>query len=207
MKNIGIRTDFTYTDEDGVLLNAYVKVNKEERMILELLQKRRSIRQFEQKPVEQDKIEYLVETMLRSPSSRSLNPWEFVVVRNPATIEALAKAKPHGATFLKNAPLAIVVCADPKKCDVWVEDSSIASILLHLAATDLGLGSCWVQIRLREHDGSRMATEYIADLLGLEKGMMVEAVIAIGYPKERKQGHPKESLLYERVHYERFGQR
>jgi nitroreductase len=171
------------------------------------LQKRRSIRQFEPIPVEPNKIEYLVEAMLRSPSSRSLNPWEFVVVQDPVTIEALSKAKPHGATFMKNAPLAIVVCADPKKCDVWVEDTSIAAILLHLAATDLGLGSCWVQIRLREHDGSRMATEYIAELLGIEEGMMVEAMIAIGYPKEQKAGHAKESLLYERVHYERFGQK
>lgn len=176
-------------------------------MILELLRKRRSIRQFEQKPIEQDKIDCLVEAMLRAPSSRSLNPWEFVVVQDPATIEALSKAKPHGATFMKNAPLAIVVCADPKKCDVWIEDTSIASILLHLTATDLGLGSCWIQIRLREHDASRMAEEYIADLLGLERGMVVEAIIAIGYPKEEKPGHAKESLLYERVHYERFGRK
>lgn len=176
-------------------------------MFLELLKKRRSIRQFEQKEVEQHKIEYLVEAMLRAPSSRSLNPWEFVVVQNPATIAALSKAKPHGASFMKHAPLAIVVCADPKKCDVWVEDTSIASILLHLASTDLGLGSCWVQIRLREHDNSQMATEYIADLLGLEEGLMVEAVIAIGYPKEEKPGHTKESLLYERVHYEKYCQK
>lgn len=174
-------------------------------MLLELLEKRRSIRQFQQKPVEKDKVEYLVETMLRSPSSRSLNPWEFVVVQDPVTIEALSKAKPHGATFMKNAPLAIVVCADPEKCDVWVEDSSIASILLHLAATNLELGSCWVQIRLREHDASKMATEYIAELLGLREGLEVEAIIAIGYPKEEKPGHAKDSLLYERVHYEKFG--
>lgn len=174
-------------------------------MILELLRKRRSIRQFSQKAVEQEKIDCLVEAMLRSPSSRSLNPWEFVVVRDAATLAALAKAKPHGATFVKHAPLAIVVCADSKKCDVWVEDSSIASIILHLTAADLGLGSCWVQIRLREHDGAKMATEYIAELLGLEKGMEVEAIIAIGYPKEEKPGHAKDSLLYERVHYERFG--
>jgi len=176
-------------------------------MILDLLRKRRSIRQFAAKPVEQEKIEYLVESMLRSPSSRSLNPWEFVVVQDTDIIEALSKAKPHGATFMKNAPLAIVVCADPKKCDVWVEDCSIASILLHLAATDLGLGSCWVQIRLREHDASKNASGYIAELLKLPDGMEVEAVIAIGYPQEDKAGHPAEKLLHDRVHYEKFGSR
>ena len=157
------------------------------------------------KKIEQEKIDYLVETMLRAPSSRSLYPWEFVVVQDAATLEALSRAKPHGATFVKNAPLAIVVCADPEKCDAWVEDTSIASLLLHLAATDLGLGSCWVQIRLREHDSYRMADEYITELLDLREGLTVEAIIAIGYPKEEKQGHPKESLLYERVHFEKFG--
>ncbi len=174
-------------------------------MFLDLLKKRRSIRQFEQKAVEQEKIDYLVEAMLRSPSSRSLNPWEFIVVQDAGMREALAKSKPHGAAFIRNAPLAIVVCADPKKCDVWIEDTSIASLLVHLAATDLGLGSCWVQIRLREHDTGQMAEQYVADLLELEKGMVVEAIIAIGYPKEDKAGHDKETLLYERVHLEKFG--
>ena len=173
-------------------------------MFLELLRKRRSVRQFADRPVEQEKIDSLVESMLRSPSSRSLNPWEFVVVQDKATIEALSKAKPHGASFMKNAPLAIVVCADPEKCDVWVEDCSIASIILHLAAADLGLGSCWVQIRLRENENGGTAEEYIVKQLGLPKGMVVEAVIAIGYSGEEKPGHPKKNLLYDRVHYEKF---
>lgn len=173
-------------------------------MLLDTLKKRRSVRQFEDRQVEQEKIDYLVESMLRSPSSRSLNPWEFVVVQDKEMIKALSKAKPHGASFMKNAPLAIVVCADPDKCDVWIEDCSIASIILHLAAMDLGLGSCWVQIRLRENDSGVMAEEYVAEKLGLPEGMVVEAVIAIGYPKEDKPGHPKESLLYERVHHEKY---
>lgn len=83
-------------------------------MFLNILKKRRSIRQFEARPVEPEKIETLVEAVLRSPSSRSLNPWEFVVVTDPAILAALAACKPHGATFVKNAPLAIVVCADPE---------------------------------------------------------------------------------------------
>lgn len=175
-------------------------------MFLELLKKRRSVRQFQTKPVEKEKVEYLVEAMLRSPSSRSLNPWEFVVVDDPETIVALSKAKPHGAGFMKNAPLAIVVCADPQRCDVWVEDCSIASILLHLAATDLGLGSCWVQMRLREHDQSSTAGQYVSQLLGIKEDIEVEAIIAIGYPAEEKPGHDKGTLLYDRVSYNYFGQ-
>ncbi|MDD3814989.1 MAG: nitroreductase family protein [Desulfocapsaceae bacterium] len=176
-------------------------------MFIDLLRVRRSIRRFQDRPVEKEKRDLLLEAMLRAPSSRSLNPWEFVVVTEKETLEQLAQAKPHGASFLKNAPLAIVVCADPAKCDVWVEDCSIASILLHLTAADLGLGSCWVQIRLREHDARQTAQEYVAGILGLKEGMVVESIIAIGYPAEQLPGHPRSSLLDAKVSFEKYGQK
>ena len=176
-------------------------------MFIDLLRKRRSIRQFQEKVVEQEKINALTEAALRAPSSRSLNPWEFIVVQNKETLEALSQVKPHGAAFLKNAPLAIVVCADPAKCDVWVEDCSIASILLHLAATDLGLGSCWIQLRLREYDGQQSASVRAAEILGISDGLEVQTIIAIGYPKAEAKGHDASTLLNERLHFERFGEK
>lgn len=176
-------------------------------MFVDLLRTRRSVRQFQNKPVEKEKIDLLIESMLRSPSSRGLSPWEFVVVTDPEILGGLAKAKPHGASFIKNAPLAIVVCADPAKCDVWVEDCSIAAVIVHLAATDLGLGSCWVQLRLREHDAHTTSEEYVKQLLGLGDDMVVEAVIAIGYGREDKPGHSLSSLSYDKVNYNRYGQK
>ncbi len=176
-------------------------------MFIDLLRARRSIRRFQDQPVEEEKVDILIESMLRAPSSRGLNPWEFIVVTEQETLVQLSQAKPHGASFLKNAPLAIVVCADPERCDVWVEDCSIASILLHLAATDLGLGSCWVQIRLREHDARESSQEYVAELLNLQEGMVVESIIAIGYPAEQLPGHPRSSLLDEKVSFEKYGQK
>ncbi|MEK6202363.1 MAG: nitroreductase family protein [Desulfobulbaceae bacterium] len=176
-------------------------------MFIDLLRTRRSIRRFQDRPVEKEKLDILIEAMLRAPSSRGFNPWEFVVVTEKETLVQLSQAKPHGASFLKKAPLAIVVCADPDRCDVWVEDCSIASILLHLAATDLDLGSCWVQIRLREHDGARSAQDHVAGLLGLREGMVVEAILAIGYADELLPGHPRSSLLDDKVSYERYGKK
>ncbi len=176
-------------------------------MFIDLLRKRRSCRQFQDKKVEQEKIDILIEAMLRAPSSRSLNPWEFIVVQNKETLQQLSLAKPHGAAFLKNAALGIVVCADPDKCDVWVEDCSIASILLHLEATDLDLGSCWIQIRKREHDEQKSAEAHVADTLGLVDGMVVEAIVAIGYPAQESTGHPDSSLLQDRVSFEQFGEK
>jgi nitroreductase len=109
-------------------------------MFSSLIQKRRSIRKFREKPVENEKIEILIEAALRSPSSRGHNPWEFIVVTEPGLLEKLSSAKMHGSEFLKNAPLGIVVCADEDKCDVWVEDCSIASTFIFLASESLGLG-------------------------------------------------------------------
>jgi nitroreductase len=174
-------------------------------MFIDLVRTRRSIRRFQNRPVENEKVDLLIETALRAPSSRGFNPWEFVVVTAPETIARLSEAKPHGASFLKNAPLAIVVCADPGKSDVWVEDAAIASIMLHLAATDLDLGSCWIQIRKRDHDAQQTAGDFVAGILGLRPEMAVEAIMAIGYPDQASKPHPHSSLQYEKVSFERYG--
>jgi nitroreductase len=179
----------------------------ENTMLLELLRERRSVRKFTDQKIEEEKLDILIEAVLRSPSSRGLSPWEFVVVREEETIGALARSKTHGSSFLAGAPLAIVVCAHPAKSDVWVEDASIASLLLHLCAADLGLGSCWIQIRNRQHDGTTDSETYVKHILGLKPDMTVEAIVAIGYSAEVKPGHAAETLLYDRVSYENYGSR
>lgn len=176
-------------------------------MLIDLLRARRSIRRFTDRPVEPEKIDLIVEAALRSPSSKGNNPWEFIVVSDPAMLKQMAFAKAHGATFLQGAPLAIVVCADPAQSDVWVEDAAIATTLIHLQATDLGLGSCWVQIRLRQREDGTSSQAYLASLLGLPENMMVLAIVGIGYPVDSKNGHPHASLCFNQVSYGYFGRR
>lgn len=173
-------------------------------MFLDLVKSRRSIRKFKDIPVERDKIEILIEAALRSPSSRGIYPWEFIVVTKPETLTELSASKPHGAGFLKNAPLGIVVAADPEKCDVWVEDSSIATTYIQLAAESIGLKSCWIQIRKRMYDQDSSAEKRVAQILGLPDNLRVESIVAVGYPDENRAGHKKEDLLYGKVHYEKF---
>ncbi|NLX18101.1 MAG: NAD(P)H-dependent dehydrogenase/reductase [Desulfobulbus sp.] len=175
-------------------------------MLIDLLRVRRSIRRFTDQPVEPEKIDLLVEAALRAPSSKGNNPWEFIVITDQTMLKELAAAKAHSAAFLQGAPLAIVVCADRTKSDVWVEDAAIATTLIHLQATDLGLGSCWVQIRLRHREDGTDSQLYLADLLGLPPDMMVLAIVGIGYPASSKKGHPYASLGLNQVSYERFGQ-
>jgi nitroreductase len=174
-------------------------------MFFSLLEQRRSIRKYQPKPVEPEKIDRLIEAALRAPSSRGRNPWEFVVVTDPDLLLALSTAKPHGASFLKNAPLGIVVCADPEKCDVWIEDASIASILIHLAAAAMGLGSCWIQIRKRMYDGVDTSQDRIRKHLNLPENLNVLSIIAIGYPDERKPPHPADTLQRNKVHANSYG--
>jgi len=174
-------------------------------MFLDLLKTRRSTRKFKDNPIEKEKISLLVEAALRSFSSRGINPWQFIVIEDKATLEKLSKAKPHGSSFLKGAVLGIIVCGDTSKSDVWVEDASIASAFIHLAAHDLGLGSCWVQIRKREHNTKKSADTYVKDLLKIPDTMMVESIIAIGYPDEIKKGHSKDSLQFNKVSFNTYG--
>lgn len=169
-------------------------------MFMSLLERRRSIRKYTDQAVEPEKVETLIEAALRSPSGRGINPWEFIIVEDRRILSRLAEAKQHGSAFLKGAPLGIVVCANPEKSDTYIEDASIASIIIQLAAESLGLGSCWIQMRNRYHRDGRPAQEHIAQLLAIPENCIVQSVIAIGYPAEAKAPHPKESLGFEKVH-------
>lgn len=155
--------------------------------------------------MEPEKIERLIESGLRAPSSRGLNPWEFIVVTDARLLEMLSRAKEHGSEFLAGAPLGIVVCADPARCDVWIEDASIAAAFMLLAAHDMGLGACWIQIRQRLHAGSETAEEFVRKVLRIPENLHVECLIAVGYPAEKKSPHRKSDLEYGKVHWNAYG--
>jgi nitroreductase len=167
--------------------------------MIELLRKRRSIRKFATEKVAPEAIETLIEAALRSPSSRGINPWEYILVDDPEILLKLSKAKQHGSEFLKNAPLAMVVCADSTKSDVWVEDCSIAAIIIQLTAVSLGLGSCWAQIRNRQHDNNKTAETYLQELLGLPEQIKVECILGIGYPAETIKPVPTSKLERDKI--------
>ncbi len=174
-------------------------------MFLSLAKSRRSIRKYQNRPVEPEKIDRLVEALLRAPTSMGKQSWEFVVVTDSALLQKLSSAKPHGASFLKDAALGIVVCGNPQITDVWIEDASIASIFIHLAAASLELGSCWIQIRERKHDDNQSAEAYISETLNLPAHLRVESIIAIGYPDEHKSAHPGQHLPYDKVSLNGYG--
>ena len=174
-------------------------------MFLSLIQNRRSIRRYLPWPIENEKIDVLIEAALRAPSSRGFNPWEFIFVTERDLLKMLSVTKKHGSSFLRNATLGIVVCADADRSDVWVEDASIASIFIQLAAESIGLGSCWIQIRERMHDKEKTAQKYISEILNVPKGLKVESIIAIGHPEKRKPPHVKKELQYDKIYLNSYG--
>jgi nitroreductase len=173
--------------------------------MLELLKKRRSIRKFQKKQIDYKEIEQLIKAALMSPSSRNLKPWEFIIVSDPEMLQKLSRSKTYGSKFLKNAAAGIVVLADPNKSDVWIEDAAIASLILHLTAESLQLGSCWIQIRMRNHDAAQTSEQYVRKLLDIPDDYQVESIIAIGYPAESKPPIAETDLIFSKVHDQKFG--
>ena len=172
--------------------------------MIDLLRKRRSIRKYTRKPVDKRSLKLLIEALLRSPTSRNIRPWEFIIVDDRELLVKLSKAKEHGSAFLKDAALGIVVCADGMQSDVWVEDCSIASMLVQMTAQSLGLGSCWIQIRKRRRDEKKTAERHVQQLLGLPGHIKVESIISIGHPDEKRKPVAKDALLYKKISYNRF---
>lgn len=170
----------------------------------ELLKSRRSIRKYLPKAIEPEKIDIITKAGLMSPASKRSNPWEFIVVQKPETLQELSKSRPMGCQFLAESPLAIVVIADTTKSDVWFEDASIAATIMQLQAQELGLGTCWIQIYLRQKDEITSSEEFVRSLLGIPNHYAVLNIIAIGYSNEERKPFDENKLTLEKIHTERF---
>jgi nitroreductase len=169
------------------------------KLLLDILRKRRSIRRYEEREIAPEIISGLKEAALRSPSSRGIQPWRFFFITDRKRLSELSRAKASGSSFLRGARLGVVVCADQNQSDVWIEDCSIASIILQLAGQSMGLGSCWIQIRNRVHSDEMSAEEFVRDLMGLPENIRVESMIAFGYPDEEKSPVPEDELDYSKI--------
>lgn len=174
--------------------------------MLELMKKRRSIRKYTDKKIEDEKIEILKKVALLSPTGKNKKEWDFIFVDDKNLLSKLASVKPEGGKMLENATLGIVVTADEEKSDTWVEDASIAATTIHYTAQDLGLGSCWIQIKDRMFDYDKMirSESMVQDILGLPEKQRVLCIISIGYPNEIKTENDFEKLEYSKIHINKF---
>lgn len=171
----------------------------------DLIKNRRSMRKFTGQELTQEEVVALLKAALMSPSSKRTNCWQFVVVDDKEMLEKLSHCKEHGSAFLSDAALAIVVLADPLASDVWIEDASIASLMIQLQAEDLGLGSCWIQVRERFTATGMPAGEYVHTLLDIPLQLQVLSIIAVGHKGMERKPFNEDNLQWEKVHLHQYG--
>ncbi|MBP1581866.1 MAG: nitroreductase family protein [Oscillospiraceae bacterium] len=172
--------------------------------ILSVFKQRRSVRQYTGEAIPQELLEQVLKAGLTSASGRARRPWEFIVIRDPDMLAKMAKCRAGGAQMLEGANAAIVVIADPNKTDVWVEDASIAMANMHLMADSLGIGSCWIQGRLREAGDGRSTETYLRELLSYPDSYRLLAILSLGMPQSHAPAYEDSDLPMEKIHYEKF---
>ena len=171
---------------------------------LSILRRRRSVREFADRPVGDDDLDFLLEAARIAPSSNNTQPWRFVVVRDPEAILRLSGAAPVGVAFnrrwMSKAPCLIVGCAEPAvvyhrairpflSIDLAEIDVTIATEHIVLAAAERGLGTCWI---------GWFDEGKIRKILGLPRRWRVIAMLAVGWPKDPlEEREPKRKAIGE----------
>lgn len=165
-----------------------------------LIKNRRSTRKYTGQLLNPDQVATILKAALMAPTSKSKNSWQFIVVEDKEMLEKLAGCKPHGAAFLKDCAMAVVVVANFMESDVWVEDASVASIYMQLQAEDLGLGSCWCQIRNRQTENEEDSSQYVRLLLNIPYQLEVLSIIGFGYKVKPNKPFDESRLQWEKIH-------
>lgn len=149
---------------------------------IDVIHARTSIREYSEKPVEDEKILYVLECARLAPSAANKQCWRFIVIKNTETIAHIAKTSVINR-WLKTAPVLIVCCADPTESvtknsiQYYTVDAAIAVEHLILAATDVGLGTCWV---------AGFHEEKLKKLLDIPRRIRIVALTPLGYPVAQK---------------------
>lgn len=169
-----------------------------------LAQLRRSHRKFTEEEISAEDVRLILRAALMSPTSKGRRDWQFVVVDDKIDIEKIADAKSNGSLFVKDAPLVVVVLGDPLENDCWVEDASIAAISMQYQAEDLGLGSCWVQMRGRGLSDGTSADVVIRGILDIPENLSCLCVLAFGHKADDRKPQNEDRLKWENVHVGRY---
>ena len=169
-----------------------------------LVQTRRSHRKFTGEEIDADELRLILRAALMSPTSKGQRKWQFIVVDDRSDIEKLSDAKDYGSQFLRNAPVAVVVCGVPVEDDCWIEDGAIAAVAMQYQAEELGLGSCWVQIRGRGLSDGTDAELVVRGILDIPDGVRVLCVIGFGHKADLRKPQDEDKLRWENVHLDKY---
>jgi len=163
---------------------------------LKFLKIRRSIRSFKNKSISKGKLEQICDAARFAVTARNLQPWEFVAVTDQEKLNRLAELAENGR-FLAQAAACIAVFSIDTK--YFLEDASAATCNILLAATALGIGSCWIA------GDKKPYCPQVSVLLNAPVGMKLVSLVALGYPLEKNAFKivPKKELKA-MLHWESF---
>jgi nitroreductase len=167
--------------------------------MLKAIKKRRSHRKYQEKEVEEKKINEVLKAAMFSPSSHHRRPWEFIIVKDKKKLNQLATVTPW-ASFLVQAPVAIVVCSSEDHYN-WIEDCSIAAENIYLEATHQDLGTCFIQIR---HQENKHREKKVKEILSIPDQIRVLNIMPLGYPKEELEKHGQKEFEQDKIHWEQY---
>ena len=167
----------------------------------DLVRLRRSHRKFTEEKISEDEMKCILRAALMSPTSKGVRAWRFVVVEDKEKIAALSEAKALGGQFLKGSAACIAVLGDPEQNDCWIEDGSIAAISMQYQAEELGLGSCWAQMRSRTLADGTPADVQIRKILSLPDNLSCLCVLGIGHKADERKPQNEDKLKWENVDF------
>ena len=163
---------------------------------IEVLKKRRSIRKYEDKAIPEKVLEQLVDAARYAPTARNIQPWEFIIITSQQVLKKISGFAENGR-FVAGAKACIAVfCADTK---YYLEDGCAATQNILLAATALGLGSCWVAGDKKTYCGQ------VSSLLNVPVSYKLVSLVALGYPEPLDSPSAVDKkILSEIIHWEKF---
>lgn len=166
----------------------------------DLIVSRRSIRRYTDRPIPEDDVTLILQAGLMAPTSKNSRAWKFIAVDDRDTLLKLSECKPGTAHSVAKCPLAVVVAIDVTKSEAWIEDASVAASFMMLQAQDLGLGSCWIEIRDRYAADGTPSEEIVRDILGMPETITPVCILSIGYKDEERKPMNLDKLRWENVH-------
>lgn len=164
--------------------------------IITAVRTRRSIREYQQKPIPREAIEKIIDAARFAPTAKMAEPWEFVIVTKPDILIKIAGLGNNAAFAASAAACIAVFCKDTK---YYLEDGCAATQNILLAATSLGIGSCWIA------GDKKYYCSHINELLDVPPAFKLVSLVALGYPKSGDCFKVMERRsLNELIHWEKF---
>lgn len=164
--------------------------------IMEVTKKRRSIRKYQDKPIPKDILQNLVDAARFAPTARNVQPWEFVVITKSDTLKKIGDLAENGRFVAEAYACIAVFCSDTK---YYLEDGCAATQNILLAATALGIGSCWVA------GDKKPYCSQINSLLNVPQTFKLVSLVALGYPEAKDNFRIVEKRnLNDIIHWETF---